>query len=65
MTAGPFPMLYDRDSATTDRVDLVVVEMHGDERIVRQYALHPDQAVTLGLSLAARGWRARGPAVIP
>lgn len=53
------PLIYDRDSTASDRVDLVVVETVDDARVQRVWELQPDKAISLGLGLAVRGWRAK------
>lgn len=51
------PLIYSRDSATDEVIELRVVEYVGDQKIEREWKLHPDKAITLGLCLAERGWR--------
>lgn len=59
------PLIYDRDCADEEAVELRVVEYEGDRKVERTYTFPPDKAVTLGLSLAARGWRLKGAKVTP
>lgn len=51
-------MLYDRDSATPERVEVVAV-IDAETREVRVWELTADRAISLGLGLATRGWRAK------
>ena len=58
MTAPTFPpLIYARDSAVSETVELRIVEYEGDVKTEREWTLHPDKAISLGLQLAERGWR--------
>lgn len=66
MSENLFPaLIYARDSAESETIELRVVEYEGDRKIEREWRLHPDKAITLGLELAQRGWRLKGAAVVP
>lgn len=66
MTAPAFsPLIYARDSAESETVELRVVEYQDDQRIEREWRLRPDKAISLGLELAQRGWRLKGAPVVP
>lgn len=66
MSENLFPaLIYARDSAESEAVELRVVEYQGDTKIERQWALHPDKAISLGIEMIQRGWRLKGAAVVP
>lgn len=53
------PLIFDRDSAERGVVELVTVDTVDGVGAVRVWQLTCDRAITLGLGLAIRGWRAK------
>ena len=55
-----YPLLiYAVQRSVGDPVALRVVEYEGDTKIEREWTMHPDKAVTLGLDLMRFGWNAK------